>query len=60
MEEWEEKLDIDIEKYKKRRKGYLISIIIILIIFTIIAQIIGFFVFLWPGVLFTILGGSKG
>lgn len=37
MEEWEEKLDIDIEKYKKRRKGYLISIIIILIIFTIIA-----------------------
>lgn len=60
MEEWEEKLDIDIEKYKKRRKGYLIYIIIILIIFTIIALIIGFFVFLWPGVLFTILGGSKG
>lgn len=59
MEKWEENLDKDIDKYKKREKGYFIFIAVILIFFIIIALIIIFFTVFWPGIFFMILGGNK-
>lgn len=54
MDKWKENIGKN-----TRKKGFFIFLVITLIVLALLVLIIGFFIFLWPGILFTILGGRK-